>query len=75
MTLQPGALVQLANRPGRTYQVLNLDEYSDCVWVRSWPLCAQRNPTFSVSISQVVAGARLLPPHATHGALYPRACI
>ena len=53
MTLQPGSLVRLANRPGRTYQVVNLDEFSDCVWVRSWPLCAQRNPTFSVSIGQV----------------------
>jgi hypothetical protein len=56
MTLQPGALVQLADRPGRTYQVVNLDEFSDCLWVRSWPLSAERNPTFSVSTAQVVPG-------------------
>ena len=54
MTLQPGALVQLADRPGRTYQVVNLDEFSDCVWVRSWPLSSLRQPTFSVSTTQVL---------------------
>ena len=58
MTLEPGSLVRLADRPGRTYQVVNLDAFSDCVWVRSWPLSAQRNPTFSVSVAQV------LPPTA-----------
>jgi len=56
MTIQPGTLVQLADRPGRTYQVVNLDEFSDCLWVRSWPLSAKRNPTFSVSAAQVVPG-------------------
>lgn len=56
MTLQPGTLVRLADRPGRTYQVVNLDEFSDCIWVRSWPLLAERNPTFSVSAAQVVPG-------------------
>jgi hypothetical protein len=55
MTLEPGTLVRLGDRPGRTYQVLNLDEFSDCVWVRSWPLSAQRNPTFSVTPTQVLA--------------------
>jgi hypothetical protein len=46
--------VQLADRPGRTYQVVNLDEFSDCVWVRSWPLSSLRQPTFSVSTTQVL---------------------
>lgn len=54
MPLQPGALVQLADRPGRTYQVVNLDEFNDCLWVRNWPLSAQGNPTFSVSAAQVL---------------------
>ena len=54
MTLEPGTLVRLADRPGRTYQVLNLDEFSDCVWVRSWPLTSVRHPTFSVSSAQVL---------------------
>ena len=56
MTLQPGTLVRLADRPGRTYQVVNLDDFSDCIWVRSWPLSAKRNPTFSVSAAQLVPG-------------------
>ncbi|MFM9047869.1 MAG: hypothetical protein ACKOOH_09505 [Cyanobium sp.] len=54
MTLEPGALVRLTDRPGRTYQVVNLDEFSDCVWVRSGPLSALRHPTFSVSTAQVL---------------------
>lgn len=54
MTPQPGALVRLADRPGRLYQVVNLDEFSDCVWVRGWPLAAHRHPTFSVSAAQVL---------------------
>jgi len=54
MSLEPGALLTLADRPGRTYQVVNLDECSNCVWVRRWPLSAQRNPTFAVSADQVV---------------------
>lgn len=54
MTLQPGALVGLVDRPGRTFQVVNLDAFSDCVWVRSWPLSAQYCPSFSVPASQVL---------------------
>jgi hypothetical protein len=53
MSLEPGALLTLADRPGRTYQVVNQDECSNCVWVRRWPLSAQRNPTFAVSAVQV----------------------
>jgi hypothetical protein len=59
MSLEPGTLVRLADRPGRTYQVVNLDDFSDCIWVRRWPLSAQRNPTFAVS------AARVLPPLAS----------
>ena len=33
MSLEPGTLVRLADRPGRTYQVVNLDDFSDCIWV------------------------------------------
>lgn len=54
MTVQPGALVRLADRPDRLYQVVNLDAFSDCVWVRRWPLSAHRQPTFSVSAAQVL---------------------
>jgi hypothetical protein len=53
MSLEPGALVCLADRPGRTYQVVNLDEFSDSIWVRRWPLSAQGSPTFAVSAVQV----------------------
>jgi hypothetical protein len=54
MVLQPGSLVTLIDRPGRTYQVVNLDAFSDCVWVRSWPLSSRRTPTFAVSEAQVL---------------------
>ncbi|MFN6340175.1 MAG: hypothetical protein ACK41W_15825 [Cyanobacteriota bacterium] len=54
MSLQPGTLVRLAGRPGRTYQVVNLDEYTDCIWVRGWPLSSKRNPTFSISAALVM---------------------
>jgi hypothetical protein len=53
MVLQPGSLVTLVDRPGRTYQVVNLDAFSHCVWVRGWPLASHRNPTFAVSEAQV----------------------
>ncbi|MFM7235965.1 MAG: hypothetical protein ACKOYK_04215 [Cyanobium sp.] len=53
MTLEPGTLVRLVDRPGRTYQVVNLDAFSDSIWVRSWPLSAQRNPTFAVCAAQL----------------------
>lgn len=55
MSLEPGALVSLVGRPGRTYQVVNLDGFSDSVWVRRWPLSTHRNPTFSVTAAEVVA--------------------
>jgi hypothetical protein len=53
MVLQPGSLVSLVDRPGRTYQVVNLDAFSDCVWVRRWPLSSRRNPTFAVTEAQI----------------------
>ena len=62
MTFQPGALVQLADRPGRTYQVVNLDEFSDCVWVRRFPLGQQRLPTFGVPVGQVRPAPSLYRP-------------
>lgn len=59
MALEPGTLVTLADRPGRAYQVVNLDEFSDCIWVRRWPLSGQGSPTFAVS------AARVVPPLAS----------
>jgi hypothetical protein len=53
MLLQPGALVCLSTRPDATYQVVNVDDSSDCVWVRRFPLCQRRLPTFGVPASQV----------------------
>ena len=60
MTIQPGALVHLAERFGHTYQVVNVDAFSDCVWVRRWPLQPQRGPTFAVPLTQVVSKPALL---------------
>jgi hypothetical protein len=53
MNLHPGSLVALADRPHTSYQVVNVDELSDCVWVRRWPLTARRSPTFPVPHRQV----------------------
>jgi hypothetical protein len=53
MLLQPGALVCLSTRSDVTYQVVNVDESSDCVWVRRFPLRQRRLPTFGVQARQV----------------------
>ena len=58
--IEPGALVHLAERPGTTYQVVNVDHFSDCVWVRSWPLRSERRPTFAVPLNQVISTPELL---------------
>jgi len=60
MSIQPGvikqgSLVCLCKRPGKTYQVVNVDAFSDCVWVRRWPLQAERRPTFGVPLNQVLS--------------------
>jgi hypothetical protein len=53
MVLQPGVLVRLSSRPYATYQVVNVDDSSDCVWVRRFPLRERRLPTFGVPANQV----------------------
>jgi len=39
--------------PGTTYQVVNFDDFSDCVWVRRWPLDARSSATFAVHGSEI----------------------
>ena len=53
MTIRSGDLISLSQKPGATYQVVNLDDSSDCVWVRRWPLDTHRSPTFAVQSSQI----------------------
>lgn len=53
MPIEPGALVSLSGSPEATYQVVNVDAYSDNVWVRRWPLRSDRSPTFAVAAEQV----------------------
>ena len=53
MDLQPGDLVRLSARPEASYQVVNVDDSSDCVWVRRYPLSLRRLPTFGVPADQV----------------------
>lgn len=53
MTIQPGNLISLSQKPGITYQVVNLDDCSDCVWVRRWPLDTHRSPTFAVQRAEI----------------------
>ncbi len=59
MQLQPGVLVSYCASPDATYQVVNVDDHSDCVWLRSFPLRQQRMPTFGVPLLQVrpISGA------------------
>jgi hypothetical protein len=53
MQLHPGLLVSYSASPDATYQVVNVDHFSDCVWLRRFPLRERRLPTFSVSADQV----------------------
>ena len=53
MQLQPGVLVSYSASPDATYQVVSVDDYSDCVWLRRFPLSPVRLPTFSVAADQV----------------------
>jgi hypothetical protein len=53
MHLQPGVLVSYSASPDATYQVVNVDDFSDCVWLRRFPLSQGRLPTFSVPADQV----------------------
>jgi hypothetical protein len=54
MHLQPGVLVSYSASPDATYQVVNVDDFSDCVWLRRFPLSQGRLPTFSVPADQVL---------------------
>jgi hypothetical protein len=38
---------------GATYQVVNVDDFSDCGWLRRFPLSKGRLPTFGVPAYQV----------------------
>lgn len=53
LSLQPGAVVQLADRPEGTYQIVSVDDDHDRCWVRRWPLAQHRSPTFVVALGQV----------------------
>ena len=53
MDLQPGTFVRLEGRPGDTYQVVSVDDYSDSCWVRRWPLPRQGSPVFSVPLHEL----------------------
>jgi hypothetical protein len=53
MHLQPGVLVSYSASPDATYQVVNVDDSSDCVWLRRFPLGQRRLPTFGVPSGQV----------------------
>ena len=53
MAIKPGALVHLRGTADATDQVVNVDAFSDNLWVRSWPLRNDRSPTFAVPAEQV----------------------
>ncbi|QPN56604.1 hypothetical protein I1E95_16375 [Synechococcus sp. CBW1107] len=42
-----------SSSPDATYQVVSVDDFSDCVWLRRFPLSPVRLPTFSVAADQV----------------------
>lgn len=54
VTISPGSLVALASRPSASYEVVNVDDFSDCVWVRRWPVDERHASTFGVPIEQVL---------------------
>ncbi len=60
MHLQPGVLVSYSASPDATYQVVNVDDFSNCVWLRRFPLGQGRLPTFGVPADQVHPLAREL---------------
>jgi hypothetical protein len=45
--------VSYSASPDATYQVVNVDDFSDCVWLRRFPLSKGRLPTFGVPAHQV----------------------
>ena len=53
MKIQSGDLINLSQNPEATYQVVNIDEFSDCVWVRRWPVARRRSPIFAVPSSEI----------------------
>jgi hypothetical protein len=55
MTFKPGDLISISQKPDTTYQVVNFDDFSDCVWVRRWPLGARSSATFAVHGSEIRA--------------------
>lgn len=53
INLQPGSFVQISGSHHSTYQVVSIDESSDCCWVRRWPLSRHGSPPFAISLRQV----------------------
>ena len=53
-SVQPGAMVSLLSQPTTTYQVVNVDPFSDHIWLRRWPLQKERSHTFSVPSADVL---------------------
>ncbi len=51
--LHPGGFVQLVSRQGATYQVISIDDETDCCWVRRWPLTRHGSPAFSVALREL----------------------
>ena len=68
MTIKCGDLISLSQKPGGTYQVVNIDEFSDCVWVRRWPLARHGSPVFEISLHQVASHSHHHPPRLAVGA-------
>jgi hypothetical protein len=54
--------VCISASPDAAYQVVNVDDSSDCVWVRRFPLGQQRLPTFGVPVGQVRPAPSLYRP-------------
>jgi hypothetical protein len=57
MKIQSGDLINLSQNPGATYQVVNIDEFSDSVWVRRWPVAPRSSPTFAVPSAEIQSKA------------------
>jgi len=53
MTFKLGELISISQKQDTTYQEVNFDDFSDCVWVRRWPLDARSSATFAVHGSEI----------------------
>jgi hypothetical protein len=71
MNLHPGDCIRLPEdlagdhaSTSELYQVIGMDDHSDRIWLRCWPLARCGSPVFEVALSAVGSAARRHLPRA-----------